>query len=184
MLPAMWGFRWFWNTHKWTGLTLGAVFVLTAVTGVLLLLKKEFHYLQPPTQKGTPGAISSFLSVDDVTQAVLTEGHPHFQSADDIDRIDVRPAKHVFKVRSKHEDAEIQICATTGRVLRIDVRRSDWLERLHDGSWIGDWFKIFAMPLAGLGLLYLVFSGYWIWLQPKINRARRKRGAKGPDASN
>lgn len=182
MLRAMRGFRWFWNTHRWTGLTLGAIFALTAVTGVLLLLKKEFHYLQPPTQKGTPGAITSFLSVDDITRAVLAEGHPQFQSADDIDRIDVRPSKYVFKVRAKREDAEIQVCATTGRILSVDVRRSDFLERLHDGSWIGDGYKTFAMPLAGLGLLYLVFSGYWIWGQPKLARAKRRRRARASES--
>ena len=182
MLRAMWGFRWFWNTHKWTGLTLGLVFVLSAVTGVLLLVKKEFSYLQPPTQKGTPGAVSSFLSIDEVTRAALSVGHPRFQSEDDIDRIDVRPAKYVFKVRAKEEDAEIQVCATTGHILSVSVRRSDFLERLHDGSWISNSFKTFAMPLAGLGLLYLVFSGYWIWLQPKLARAKRKR--KAEDAIN
>lgn len=168
-------FRFFWTAHKWTGLTLGVVFLVTAVTGLLLLWKKEFAYLQPPTQQGVQAPLADFLSLDEVWHIVAAQQHADFRTADDVDRIDVRPGKYVYKVRSRHNDTEMQIDASTGAVLRIDTRRSDFLERVHDGSWISDGVKVFVMPLVALGLLFLVFSGTWIWLHPKIRRARRRK---------
>ena len=174
--------KFFWKTHRWTGLTLGLIFLLTAGTGLLLLWKKEFDALQPPTRSGAEGTVADFLPLSDVFRIVLAQEHADFRTAEDIDRIDVRPGKRVYKVRSKHNDTEIQVDAIGGTVLSTDVRNSDFLERLHDGSWIGDGFKVFAMPLAAIGLLYLVFSGYWMWLHPKLRRrailrrhAERKR---------
>ena len=168
-------FRFFWNTHKYTGLTIALIVVVTAVTGILLLLKKEFDWIQPPTQKGQEGPIEAFISFERVWQSVAREQHSDFKTPQDIDRIDLRPDKHVFKVRSKHNHTEIQVCATTGRVLSVDVRRSDLIEKIHDGSWIGEPFHDFVMPLFALALLFLVFSGSWMWLEPIVKRRRRKR---------
>lgn len=168
-------FRFFWTTHKWTGLSLGLVFLVTAITGLLLLWKKEFSYLQPPTQRGTAAPLEDFLPMDEVWSAVQAHDHPDFRTPDDIDRIDVRPDKHVYKVRSRHNDTEIQIDAATGRVLSVETRRSDFLERIHDGSWISDDVKVFVMPVIALGLVFLVFSGTWIWMHPKIRRARKRK---------
>ena len=171
-------FPFFWKTHRWTGLSLAAVFLLTAGTGLLLLWKKEFGYLQPPTQRGAPADLEAFLPIAAAWEIVKRQDHPDFRTQDDISRIDVRPGKRVYKVRSRHNDSEIQIDASTGAVLSTGVRRSDFVERLHDGSWIGNGFKVLFMPLAALGLLYLVFTGVWIWLHPKLRKARiRKRQA-------
>ena len=46
-------FKLFWTAHKWTGIVLAIVFASTAVTGFLLLVKKEFAWIQPPTNTGT-----------------------------------------------------------------------------------------------------------------------------------
>ena len=45
-------FKFFWNTHKWMGILGGVVFLNLAVTGFLLLVKKDHAWLQPPTQVG------------------------------------------------------------------------------------------------------------------------------------
>ena len=163
------------------GLSLSALFLITAGTGLLLLWKKEFDALQPPTRTGSPAQWSEFLDLDELWQVIAKQEHPHFRSQSDIERIDVRPAKRVFKVRSIHEDAEMQVDASTGAILNVDARASDALERIHDGSWLGDGFKVFVMPLSALGLAYLVATGWWMWLRPRLRaRARRiARRAKG-----
>ena len=168
-------FRFFWNTHKYTGITIAAVVVITAVTGFLLLLKKEFAWIQPPTQRGEAGPLDQFITVERLWTVVAAENHPDFQKPEDIDRVDLRPGEHVYKVRSEHNHSEIQVCATTGRVLSVDTRTSDLIERIHDGSWIGKPFHDFVMPLIALALLFLVFSGFWLWLEPIVKRRRNKR---------
>ena len=98
---------------------------------------------------------------------------------DDVDRVDFRPGRRVFKVQSVHGHAEIQVCAVTGNVLHVDVRRSDLLEDIHDGSFFGEWVHSWLMPLACLGLAFLAFSGLWLWIEPKVRKRRRNRRAGG-----
>ncbi len=168
-------FKFFWDTHKWIGISISAFLVITAVTGFLLLLKKEYAWIQPPTQKGSPGNLESFLSLSDAWRHVEAADHPDFQHVDDIDRIDVRVDKRVYKVRSKHNHTEIQIDAVSGAVLSTATRTSDWLENLHDGSWIGKPVHDYIMPLVAIAVLFMVFSGLWLWLQPKWKRRQRKK---------
>lgn len=168
-------FRFFWNTHKWVGIGASAFVLLVAVTGFLLLIKKEVAWIQPPTQRGTPGALEDCLGMDRLWAVVSASGHPDFQRVEDIDRIDVRLAKRVYKVRSRHNHSELQVDATTGEILGQATRRSDVIESLHDGSWIGEPVHDVLMPVFAIALVFLVFSGMWLWLEPIVKRRRRKR---------
>ena len=168
-------FRFFWTTHKWTGITLALVFALTAVTGFLLLFKKRAAWIQPPTQKGQAAPVESWLSMADLWKTVEAQKHPDFETFEDIDRVDVRTGKRVYKVRSKHNHTEMQVSASTGEVLGVATRTSDWIENLHDGSFIGEPFRDYVMPIVAVGLLFLVFSGIWLWLEPVLKRRRRQR---------
>ncbi len=169
--------RFFFKAHKWVGVCAATFLAVTAVTGFLLLLKKEFDWIQPPTQKGAEGTIEEFISIDEAWQRVQAADHPDFRSPDDIDRIDVRPDRRVYKVRSKHNHAEIQVDAVTGAILSTDTRTSDWLEQIHDGSWVGKPFHDYVMPLVAICVMFLVFSGLWLWITPMVRRRRRKRQA-------
>ena len=166
-------FRFFWSTHKWVGICAAAFLVITAGTGFLLLLKKEYAWIQPPTQKGSPGALAEFISLEEAWQRCVATGHPDFQTREDLDRIDVRPGKRVYKVRSKHNHSEIQVDAMSGAILSQEERVSDWLEELHDGSWIGKPVHDYVMPLVALCVLFLAGSGLFLWLQPILRRKYR-----------
>jgi len=168
-------FKLYWNLHRWTGIILAAVFAGTAVTGFLLLIKKKVAWIQPPTMEGEAGDPGAFMPVGDAFEIVLAQGHPDFAVADDVDRIDVRPGDRVYKFQSKHHYAEIQVDAVTGAVLAVAPRRSDLIEDLHDGSFYGDWFHAWFMPLVAAGLLFLVCTGLWLWIEPKLYRRKRRR---------
>lgn len=168
-------FRFFWNTHKWVGICASAFVLLVAITGFLLLIKKEVAWIQPPTLRGTAGPLEDCLGMDRLWDVVSAAGHPDFQRVEDIDRIDVRLAKRVYKVRSKHNHSELQVDATTGEILGQATRRSDFIESLHDGSWIGKPVHDYVMPIFAIALVFLVFSGIWLWLEPIVKRRRRKR---------
>jgi len=168
-------FKFFWNTHKWTGLSLGLILACTAVTGFLLLVKKQVAWIQPPTMEGAEGEPSAFITMQRLFDAVLAQHHADFTSVADIDRVDFRPRDRVFKVMSRNNYAELQVCAVTGNVLHTDWRPSDLLEDIHDGSFVGGWFHTWVMPVVACGLLFLTFSGAWLWMEPIVRRRRRKQ---------
>jgi uncharacterized iron-regulated membrane protein len=168
-------FRFFWNTHRWVGISAAAFLLLIASTGFLLLLKKEYAWIQPPTQVGTAGTLESFLTLEEAWQRVLATKHPDFRTFADLDRIDVRPDKRVYKVRSKHNHTEIQLDAINGEILSSATRRSDFLEELHDGSWFAKPIHDYLMPIVAICVVFLVCSGLGIWLTPILKRRRNKR---------
>ena len=95
----------------------------------------------------------------------------------DIDRVDVRPDKRLYKVLSAHHYAEMQLCAVTGEVLGVSWRPSDLLENIHDGSFCGNWAHDWHMPAVSAALLFLVCSGMWLWIEPALYRRRRRKQA-------
>jgi uncharacterized iron-regulated membrane protein len=163
-------FKFFWNAHKWTGLTLAIIFACTACTGFLLIIKKRATWIQPPTVTGAPGSPEQFISTQQLFAAVLAHEHPDFISIDDVDRVDFRPGDRTFKVISRHNYSEVQVCAISGEVLSIAWRPSDLIEDLHDGSYLGGWFHEWVMPVVACGLLFLVCSGLWLWIEPFVRR--------------
>ena len=167
-------YKFFWDAHKWTGIIGALVFSMIAVTGFMLLLKKEYSWIQPPTQEGAEGEVAEFLSPDDIFRSVFAANHADFQSMEDVNRVDFRPSKRVHKVQSVHNHTEVQVCAVTGEILSVDSRMSDLLETIHDGSFFADGIHEYFMPLVAVALLFLVFSGLFLWLQPVLKRRKRK----------
>jgi uncharacterized iron-regulated membrane protein len=173
-------YKFFWDTHKWTGIILATLFLNLSWTGVLLLLKKDIEWVQPATHQGAPGEVTDFAGLDAIFEVVLAQGHPAFQSLEDIDRVDFRPDKRVPKVPSVHDHMEMQIDAVTAEILHLATRRSDLFEDLHDGSFFGDWVHNWLMLAVPLGMVFLVMSGSYLWLSPVLRRrkAAAKRRAK------
>lgn len=167
-------FRLFWVLHKWVGIGVGLVLLLTATTGLLLLCKRDYAWIQPPTQRGADGPAEALRPLHEVYAAVFALGLPQFRSEADIERVDFRPARRIHKIHSIHDHLELQVDAITLQVHGPAVRRSDWLEQLHDGSWFGEWVRGWVMPLVALAVLLLAGSGYYLWLWPHW-RARQLR---------
>lgn len=168
-------FRLLWEIHKWIGITLGTILVLSAVTGLLLLVKKDYAWIQPPTQRGTAGPPAEIAAIHEVYRTVFALGHEAFTTEEDIARIEFRPSHRIYKVRSEHDDLEIQVDAISLQTWGPEPRRSDWLERLHDGQFFGDWAHGWVMPLAAIGFVFLTLTGYLVWLWPKWLRWRRDK---------
>lgn len=177
--------RWFrllWLLHRWLGVGVGLVVLLSAGTGFLLLLKREIGWLQPPVVRGEPGPAESLQPLPAVYAAVFALGLPQFRTELDIDRIDFRPAQRVHKVISRHGNVEVQVCATTLRTSGPAVRVSDWIEALHDGSWFGAFAHRAVLPATAVVLVYLAASGYVMWLWPKWRRRQQRRAARRASA--
>ncbi|NBR74239.1 MAG: PepSY domain-containing protein, partial [Flavobacteriia bacterium] len=85
-----------------------------------------------------------------------------------------RPEKGTVKFVFKNHFSEIQLDCSSGDILSVATRRSDILEKIHDGSIIDYFidqeqsgFKLTYTSLLGLGLLTLSISGFWLWFNPK-----------------
>jgi uncharacterized iron-regulated membrane protein len=141
---------------------------------VLLQLKKQSAWIQPPSQAGTGTELA--LSFDQILEASQQVSEANVASWDDIDRLDVRPSKGMIKVRCKNQ-WEIQLDAKTGEVLQVAYRRSDLIESIHDGSFFHDIVKLWVFLPAALVLGVLWVTGLYLFFLPyyaKWNR-RRKR---------
>ena len=158
--------------HRWVGVPLTLLILLSSLTGILLGWKKYVAVLQPPVQRGVSLEARDWQPLHLISSAAELGLRHHLGAAPGpIDRLDVRPSKGVAKVLFHEGFWEVQVDLTTARVLSVDRRASDFIETLHDGSFLGEASRAAMSTLLGLGLLVLSVSGLWLWWGPK--RARR-----------
>jgi hypothetical protein len=138
---------WMRKLHRWGAILIALPFLIVIVTGILLQLKKEWAWVQPPPNRGT-GKVPE-IRWDAILQAVREEApEAEVQSWEDIDRLDVRPTKGYVKVQAINR-WEVQVDLKTAKVLQKAYRRSDLIESIHDGSWFHDSVKLWVfLPSA------------------------------------
>ena len=161
--------------HRWGSLLVAVPVLVVILTGLLLLLKKEFAWIQPPTQRGASEELA--LSFDEILKICKSVPEARIATWADIDRLDVRPAKGMLKVRATNS-WEIQLDAGTGEVLQVAYRRSDLIEILHDGSFFHDKVKLFVFLPSAVVLLILWGTGIYLFLLPYLLRGKWRRTAK------
>jgi uncharacterized iron-regulated membrane protein len=166
--------RWMRRLHRWGALICGLPLLLVIVTGLLLQLKKQLSWVQPPTQSGS--VKQPELSFEQILQVCQGVSQAEVNSWDDIVRLDVQPKRGVVKVQCKNH-WELQIDLGNQSVLSSMLRRSDLIESLHDGSFFTDWAKLGIFLPSGLLLLSLWLTGAWLWwlpIQAKLKQKRRR----------
>ena len=163
--------------HRNLGLTLAILVFISATTGIFLALKKEFDLLQPPTQKGISKNLEDWKPIHELAQIAQGAFYKKFpeQRNNAIDRMDLRPSKGVVKVLFEKGWWEVQVDGVSGEVKSIARRHSDWIEALHDGSIISNGFKLVSMNVLGMGLLFMLMTGLWLWYGPKRYRKAKKK---------
>jgi uncharacterized iron-regulated membrane protein len=165
--------------HRWGSILALAPMMIIIITGIILMLKKESAWIQPPTKRGVDSQLA--IDFEQILEAARTVEQAGIKSWDDVDRLDVRPGKGVVKVRAKNR-WEVQIDTKTGEVLQCMVRRSDLLESIHDGSYFHDGIKLWVFLPSGVILAILVLTGVHLFSLPHMARRRKQR--KAQDASN
>jgi hypothetical protein len=144
--------------------------LITSITGVMLGWKKNVELLQPATLKGGSLDVRKWVSFETVSQSALRAIDSVTQEENSIDRLDVRYNKGIIKVLFTKGYWEVQVDASTGKALSVAQRHADWIEHIHDGSIINDFFKLLYTNYIGWGLLILAISGFWLWYGPKVIR--------------
>ncbi len=175
--------RWLRWLHRKIAIFLFIFFLVISITGLLLGIKKQTGLLSP-TQKGISSDLATWLPVDSL-QKIATQILRDSVSPDlspEMDRIDIRPEKGIAKFIFKNHYTGLQLDGTTGKLLLIEKRKSDFIEDLHDGSILDNLFgtsneqiKLGYTVVMGISLFMLILSGLWLWYGPKLLRQSRKQ---------
>lgn len=157
--------------HKWVSIIIAIPLLVILITGGLLLVKKEFSLLQPPTMKGLEQkptiAFSQILTIaKTIEKAEIT-------SWQDVDRLDVRPSKGIIKIRAKNR-LEIQIDASNGKVLHIAQRNSDFIESIHDGTFFEKNANLWLMLPVAIASLIMLITGVILFFIPYLKKSKGK----------
>lgn len=165
--------KWSRKLHRWGAILIALPLVVVICTGLLLQLKKEWHWIQPEEQRGVGGEPT--ITFDEVLSALRAVPEAEVESWEDVDRLDVRPGKGMLKVRCNNK-WEVQIDTATGEVLQVAYRRSDLIESIHDGSFFHERAKLWVFLPSGVVLLGLWLTGVYLWVLPIwAKRAGKKR---------
>jgi uncharacterized iron-regulated membrane protein len=171
--------RIFRKLHRYTGATLFAFFFVVSISSVLLGWKKNSAgYIMAKSFSGTSSDFSDWLTVDSLY--ILATGYLR-DSVDAglsnaLDRMDIRKEKGMVKFIFSEHFTGLQLDGATGRLLHVEQRRSDFIEKIHDGSIVdhylgtNGYFKLFYTSLMGLALLLFTVTGFWLWYGPKRMR--------------
>jgi len=165
--------KWSRKTHYWGSFVIMLPVLLIIVSGILLQLKKEIHWLQPPTKKGQVQN-NPTITLDDILSTVKKIDEVNIKSWSDIDRLDLRVEKGIVKVRGKNR-WEVQIDTQTKKVLQVAYRRSDLIEQLHDGSWFNEKIKLYIFLPSGIILFILWVTGIYMFILPYFIKWKKKK---------
>lgn len=165
-----------WNRklHRWGSIAIALPFLVVICTGLLLQLKKQLAWVQPPEQKTTFNVPT--VTMEQILASARAVPEAKVASWDDIDRLDVRPGKGLVKVVTV-DHWELQLHLATGALLQSTYRRSDLIESLHDGSWFHDLVKLWVFLPAAVIVLGLWITGMYLFLLPFRARANKRRVA-------
>jgi len=162
------------KVHYWLSVIVVVPALVIFVSGILLQVKKQVEWIQPPTQNGTRGAPT--LSFDQILESARSVPDAKIESWEDIKRLDVRPGRGITKIRGG-SDLEIQIDNSSGKVLQVAKRRSDWVESLHDGSYFSSPVKYGIFLSTGVFLVVMLLSGIYLFFLPFIRKRKKSKAA-------
>ena len=169
--------------HRWVGMLLALIMTVIALTGGFITFKKELEYLQPSSRTGAEGSLEAVLPPARIAERVLDLDLPEARELADINRIELRPGKRMYKVRLEAVDTwsspvELQVDAITGDILNQGLRGDQLWMDVHSFAVFGAVTKWVIMVLAGLALLWLSLSGLYLFFFPPWFRARKRRAGK------
>ncbi len=162
--------------HRWAGLIGSLFLVLIAGTGFLLATKDTLGWVKPRTQEGTALAHhDEIITVGRAVESAIALGIAEIQTIHDIERVDYRPDKNVFKVVSLRGYHEVQVDGSTGEVLNVAKRWDQLTEDVHDLRYFATWLRDWWLPVIAALLFTLGATGVTIFFVPVVRRVRHRR---------
>ena len=172
--------RIFRKVHRKTGALLFVFFFFVSVTGLFLGWKKHSGgIILSKSYEGTSTDLKNWLSVDSLHKNAIQIFSDSISStlSHNLDRIDIRKDKGMVKFVFTDGFWGIQLDGATGKLLHIERRRADFIEKIHDGSILDSYFKtsngqikLVYTTVMGIALLIFTITGFWLWYGPKRMR--------------
>lgn len=168
--------------HRTTGALLVVFFVVVSITGLLLGIKKHSgDLIMSKSYTGTSADLKDWLPLDSLHQKAcqIVRDSISAELSLKLDRIDIRKEHGMVKFVFADHFWGVQLDGATGKLLHIEKRRSDVIEKIHDGSILdyyagnsGGQLKLIYSTTMALALLLFTITGFWLWYGP--NQLRRK----------
>lgn len=145
--------------------------------------KHSSGQLLPQSYKGTSTELKDWLPLDSLHRNACKILHDSVSAelSFALERIDVRKDKGMVKFVFVDHFWSIQLDGSTGELLQIGRRRSDFIEKIHDGSILDYYFatnggqiKLVYTTVMGVALLIFTITGFWLWYGPKRMRNRKR----------
>ena len=163
----------FRKIHHWGSFIIAVPLVIMIGAGIVLMLKKDIDWIQPPTQRGTSIDVP-MASLQQMFDAAKSVPEAELTTWAELDRVDLKPDRGVAKFMAKNR-WEVQVDTQTAEVLSVAYRRSDLFETLHDGSWFADWTKHYLFLPAGIVLLLLWLTGVYLFTLTEYKKWQKRR---------
>ncbi|MEO9968508.1 MAG: PepSY-associated TM helix domain-containing protein [Hyphomonadaceae bacterium] len=161
------------KVHHWGSIVIAVPLLVMIGAGLLLMLKKEVSWIQPPTEHGISSEIP-ILSFEELFAAAQGVEEAGLGRWSDLARVDVKPDKGVIKFVGENR-WEVQVDTATADVLQVAYRRSDLIESIHDGSFFAGWSKLYLFLPAGIVLLLLWGTGLYLFFLPHVKNYQKRR---------
>lgn len=172
----------FRKIHYWGAIIVALPLVIMIVAGILLMLKKDIDWIQPPSQKGIEGNAVPVASLAELFAAAKSVDIAGFTTWSELQRADFKPGKGIVKFVSE-TDWEVQVDTHSAEVLQVAKRRSDLIEAIHDGSFFAAWVKIGVFLPVGIILLILWLTGIYLFVVTELAKARKRARRAYADGS-
>lgn len=163
----------FRKIHHWTSIFIAVPLVIAIGAGVLLMLKKDVDWIQPPTAGGASAGFpaATLTAMFDAARGVDAAGIERWE---DLARVDFKPGDGIVKFVSRSR-WEVQVDTTTAEVLQVAYRRSDLIESIHDGSFFAGWTKLYLFLPSGILLFVMWLTGIYLFILTRIKRGQKRR---------
>lgn len=125
---------WLLTYHYWLGWIVIIPWAFVISSGLLLQVRYEVPWVMPVQQQGQ-GTVPS-LEFARVLETARQYPEYGVKDWEDVWRVYVYPDRGITTIRAKNKQ-EFQIDSSTGDVLQVAIRRTDWLEDVHEGKWMG-----------------------------------------------
>lgn len=162
--------------HNWGSILIALPLLLIIVSGLFLQLKKDFNWIQPPSVRGESDG-TPIISHDALLAAATSIPQTAGLKWSEFDRIDYKVDRGMVKFMTS-DGWEVQVDTTNGSVLSVAERKSDFFEKLHDGSYFGDAVKYYVILPTGIFLFLLWITGLYMFVYPYVKRASNKRNKR------
>ncbi len=164
------------DIHYWGAIISALPLVIMIGAGILLMVKKEFDWIQPPSQRSAGSGMPA-ISLEQLFEAAIDEGKLDVVGWSDLDRADIKPSKGIVKFVSD-SGMEVQVDLYTAKVLQVAQRRSDVIEAIHDGSYFADWVKLYVFLPIGVFLLGLWITGLYLFIRTEYKKAQSRKSKR------